>query len=269
MRLPTQLRLLSDPTRLRLVRLLAERPLTVSELRVLLHTSQSSVSQHLAKLRAAGWVEDERLGQHIRYHLNASRVGEAKAGLEHLFCTPLGSLPLLENEWHRWREIFGDPVTVELGAQPDRTPRVPRNPVVILFVCTGNSARSQMAEGFARVLGGPQVRPHSAGLEPAGLHPLAIAVMAEVGVDISRQTSKAVTTTRLADANVVVTLCGERPAWRPCSERPFEWRHWPLPDPVRADGPRHRRMARFREVRDLVRTHTKQLLTELHVAAGA
>ncbi|MDK2817806.1 MAG: hypothetical protein PWR22_2435 [Moorella sp. (in: firmicutes)] len=60
---------------------------------------------------------------------------------------------------------------------------------VILFLCTGNSCRSQMAEGFARALGGEKVEVYSAGLEPAGLNPRAVAVMAEAGIDISGQTS--------------------------------------------------------------------------------
>lgn len=79
----------------------------------------------------------------------------------------------------------------------------------IVFICTGNSCRSQMAEGFARHLGGDGWEVHSFGLEPKGVHPLAIEVMREVGVDISGQSSKGIDEGLLRSADLVVTLCGD------------------------------------------------------------
>jgi len=83
-----------------------------------------------------------------------------------------------------------------------------RTPIKVLFVCTGNSARSQMAEGFARHFGGEQIEAHSAGVEPSRMNPLAVAVMREKGIDISRQYSKAFDETLARRINLVVTVCG-------------------------------------------------------------
>ena len=80
---------------------------------------------------------------------------------------------------------------------------------LIYFICTGNSARSQMAEGFARQLLSDRFEILSGGLEPSSLHPLAVRVMAEAGVDISRQYSKPIDVDRLRTADMAVTLCGD------------------------------------------------------------
>jgi len=77
----------------------------------------------------------------------------------------------------------------------------------VMFLCTGNSCRSQMAEGFARQLGKGLVEPHSAGLMAAGVHPRAMAVMKEAGVDLSGQTSKVINEQLLRSMDVVITLC--------------------------------------------------------------
>jgi len=77
----------------------------------------------------------------------------------------------------------------------------------VLFLCTGNSCRSQMAEGFARSLKGDEIEPYSAGTKPHGLNPLAVKVMAESGVDISYHSSKNVEELRYIKFDVVVTIC--------------------------------------------------------------
>lgn len=87
----------------------------------------------------------------------------------------------------------------------------------VLFLCTGNSCRSQMAEGWARHLKGDVIEAYSAGIEPNGLNPLAVKVMAEAGVDISRQRSKRVEELDNVDFEYVVTVCGHAnetcPTW--------------------------------------------------------
>ena len=80
--------------------------------------------------------------------------------------------------------------------------------IKVLFLCTGNSCRSQMAEGWARALKGDVVDAYSAGIETHGLNPLAVRVMAEAGVDISRQRSKIVSEWTGVDFDLVVTVCG-------------------------------------------------------------
>ncbi len=132
----------------------------------------------------------------------------------------------------------------------------------ILFVCTGNSARSQMAEGFARAMGGGDWEVRSAGTAPAGLNPLAVRVMAEAGVDISGQTSKALDPRLLALADVVVTLCGDAAESCPVAPPGVRRIHWPLPNPARTGGPEEDVLSVFRDVRDEIRGLVEALLTE-------
>ena len=82
-------------------------------------------------------------------------------------------------------------------------------PKKVMFLCTGNSCRSQMAEGLARELGKNVMEPYSAGLLAAGVHPRAIAVMREIGIDISQQKSKAIDEELLKTMDIVITLCDD------------------------------------------------------------
>jgi arsenate reductase len=122
--------------------------------------------------------------------------------------------------------------------------------ICILFLCVANSARSQMAEGLARSILGDKVRVSSAGSRPSCINPYAIEVMAEIGIDISRQTSKSVDAIDRSGIDVVVTLCAEEV----CPVLPGNVRrlHWPIADPVSTDPSLteddHR--ARFRAARD-------------------
>ncbi len=132
----------------------------------------------------------------------------------------------------------------------------------ILFLCTGNSCRSQMAEGFARVLGDGQVVVQSAGIEAHGKNPRAIAAMAEVDVDISEQESTTVTDAMLQAADVVVTVCGHADEHCPVLPPGVRRAHWPLPDPARATGTEDEIAATFRCVRDDIRERVRALLQE-------
>ncbi len=134
---------------------------------------------------------------------------------------------------------------------------------LIYFICTGNSARSQMAEGFARQLLSDRFEILSGGLEPSSLHPLAVRVMAEAGVDISRQYSKPIDVDRLRTADMAVTLCGD--AEERCPVTPPEVRrlHWGLPDPARAQGGREARLQIFRQVRDEIAARLQSLAESL------
>ncbi len=132
----------------------------------------------------------------------------------------------------------------------------------ILFLCTGNSCRSQMAEGFARALAGERAVVRSAGIEAHGKNPRAIAVMAEVGVDVSGQESTRITDAMLADADLVVTVCGHADEHCPVLPPGTRRVHWPLPDPARATGTEEEIGAQFRAVRDDIRQRVSQLLDE-------
>ena len=130
----------------------------------------------------------------------------------------------------------------------------------ILFLCTGNSCRSQMAEGWARFLGGNRISVASAGIEAHGKNPRAIAVMAEAGLDISRQESTIVTDDMLHRADVVVTVCGHADEMCPALPASVPKIHWPLTDPAKASGSEEQIMAAFRATRDEVERRVRRLL---------
>ncbi len=135
--------------------------------------------------------------------------------------------------------------------------------IKVLFVCTGNSARSQMAEGFARHLGGGRVEAHSAGMEPSRLNPFAVRAMHERGIDISGQISKAFDEALARRMDVVVTVCGN--ADERCPVLPPEVRrlHWPLEDPAAARGTDAELLAKFREIRDQIEARVQRLVRGL------
>lgn len=133
----------------------------------------------------------------------------------------------------------------------------------ILFLCTGNSCRSQMAEGWARRIGGDDVEVQSAGIEAHGQNPRALAVMREVGIDISGQQSTIVSDEMLQMADVVVTVCGHADEQCPVLPPNVKKVHWPLTDPAKATGTEEEILADFRATRDEVETRVRGLLAEL------
>lgn len=127
----------------------------------------------------------------------------------------------------------------------------------LLFLCVANSARSQMAEGLARQHFGRSVVVQSAGSRPSKVNPLAVRVMREVGIDISKQTSKSVDAIEADTIDTVVTLCAEEvcPAFLKLPRR----LHWPLVDPASATGTEAERLQCFRDVRDEITGWMKSL----------
>lgn len=124
----------------------------------------------------------------------------------------------------------------------------------ILFLCTGNSARSQMAEGMVNHLWGDRWEAFSAGTEPTGyVHPLAVEAMAELGIDIGAQQSKSVEEFRGVEFDLVITVCDSAaqncPVWLGKGRRG----HMGFPDPAAVDGSKAQQLAAFRRVRDGLR----------------
>lgn len=128
----------------------------------------------------------------------------------------------------------------------------------ILFLCTGNSARSQMAEGWTKALKGGSIEAHSAGMEPKGLHPLAVKVMAEAGVDISRHKSKHVRALNI-QFDYIVTLCDNAKESCPLFPGKSKIVHRGFADPAAAKGSEEEVLAVFRRVRDELRDFVKSL----------
>jgi len=141
-------------------------------------------------------------------------------------------------------------------------------PIRILFVCTGNSARSQMAEGFARHYGAGRVEADSAGMEPTQLNSNAVAVMREKGIDISGQQSKAFDKALAREMDYVITVCGN--AEERCPVLPPEVRrlHWPLEDPARARGTPEEILAIFRRSRDEIEPLVRDFVGKVTRAGG-
>ena len=120
----------------------------------------------------------------------------------------------------------------------------------VLFLCTGNSARSQMAEGYLRHVAGEEFEPLSAGIEPKGLNPLAVEAMNEIGIDISHQNSKDVVSFLGQYIPYIVTVCDNARERCPIFPRSFKFLHWSFDDPAAAQGSREEKLAVFRRVRD-------------------
>ncbi|HTH70948.1 MAG TPA: arsenate reductase ArsC [Candidatus Saccharimonadales bacterium] len=130
----------------------------------------------------------------------------------------------------------------------------------VLFLCTHNSARSQMAEGLLRRLGGDRFEAHSAGTEATGVRPLAIQAMAELGIDISKQTSKTLDPYVDQGFDYVVTVCDDANESCPIFPNATHRLHWSLPDPSKATGNEAERLAVYRKVRDELRARIQEEL---------
>ncbi|HYX67659.1 MAG TPA: arsenate reductase ArsC [Terriglobales bacterium] len=123
----------------------------------------------------------------------------------------------------------------------------------VLFLCTGNSARSQMAEGYLRHAAGDRYDVVSAGITPQGLNPLAVEAMREIGIDISAQRSKDASEFLGQSIPYVVTVCDHAKEHCPIFPGTYQYLHWSLEDPAAAAGSRDEKLAVFRRVRDQIR----------------
>jgi len=130
----------------------------------------------------------------------------------------------------------------------------------VLFICTHNSARSQMAEGWLRQLAGDRFEVHSAGTEATVVRPLAIKAMAEVGVDISPQSSKTLDRYLQEPWDDVITVCDQANEACPYFPGGKQRLHWSFPDPSRATGTNAEKLAVFRQVRDAIRACIEEFL---------
>lgn len=129
---------------------------------------------------------------------------------------------------------------------------------IIYFLCTGNSCRSQMAEGWAKKYLSDEWEVYSAGIEAHGLNPKAVKVMQEVGIDISKQTSDVINPEILNNADFVVTLCGDARDRCPMTPPHVKREHWGFTDPAKAQGTEEEVWAVFRRVRDEIGERIKR-----------
>lgn len=210
---PPFLRLAGEPLRWRLLGELARSDRQVRELTARLGQPQNLVSYHLARLRASGLVAMRRSsadGRDAYYSIDLARC----AGL----LTAVGAA-----------------LHPGLRLVPPAPPRV-RVPTRVLFLCTGNSTRSQMAQAILEQLAGGAVTAASAGSHPKPLHPHAITVMREHGVDISGRQPKHLSTFAGQRFGYVISLCDRVREVCPDFPGPPEMIHWSIPDPAAGGG---------------------------------
>lgn len=133
---------------------------------------------------------------------------------------------------------------------------------ILYFLCTGNSCRSQMADGWAKKLLPEDWEVHSAGIETHGVNPNAIKAMDEVGIDISHHSSDLIDQDILNKATLVVTLCGDAADKCPMTPRRVRREHWGFEDPAKAVGTDEEKWTVFQQVRDSIGERIKQFVNE-------
>ena len=135
--------------------------------------------------------------------------------------------------------------------------------IKVMFLCTGNSCRSQMAEGFAREFGKGLIEPYSAGIIAAGVNARAIKVMKEIGIDISKQKSEEINEDLLRTMDIVITLCGNAEESCPYTPPEIKRLHWPVNDPVGTLGTEEEIMKEFRRARDEIKIKIEDFIDTL------
>jgi arsenate reductase (thioredoxin) len=134
----------------------------------------------------------------------------------------------------------------------------------VLFLCTGNSSRSQMAEGWLRHLAGDQFDVVSAGTHPVGLNPYAVAVMREVDIDISNHVSERVDPYLDQQFDYVITVCHRAQENCPIFPAASKMLHWGFEDPAKAKGAYEEQMIVFRKIRDEISGQIRRFITDEH-----
>ncbi|MQA86991.1 MAG: ArsR family transcriptional regulator [Streptosporangiales bacterium] len=243
---PGFLRLTGHPVRWQLLSELARSDRQVRELTALVGQRQSLTSYHLGQLRGGGLVTMRRSSADKRdayYSLDLAvcreRLAEAGAAL------------------HPGLRLVPAALTPPAGG-PDRRPTQP--PVRVLFLCTGNSTRSQMAEAILEQLGGARVEAASAGSHPKALHPNAVRVMRECGIDISGRRSKHLSEFIEQRFDHVISLCDRVREVCPDFPGPPAVAHWSIPDPAAETAANEHSYPAFVRTADELNTRIQFLL---------
>lgn len=132
----------------------------------------------------------------------------------------------------------------------------------VLILCTGNSCRSQIAEGYLKHFAGNQAEIYSAGIETHGVNPRAVEVMKRDGIDLSAHTSNNINEYRDIDFNYIITVCDNAKESCPYFPSKAVKLHYNFPDPAKATGTEEQIMEQFTEVRELIKTYTKNFVTD-------
>ncbi len=215
--LPTVLKLLAHEVRWLLLRELVHSDQRVHELVERVNRPMNLVSYHLKQLRAHELVTERRSsadGRDVYYHLDLPRLTQ-----------------LYQESGSQLHPSLANPAAI----QQDVALATTNPPLRVLFLCTHNSARSQMAEGLMRALGGSAVEVFSAGNEPAVVHPSAIRAMADMGIDIRQQQSKHLDEFQGQAFDLIITVCDRVRENCPIFPGDPTQIHWSIPDPLATD----------------------------------
>jgi ArsR family transcriptional regulator, arsenate/arsenite/antimonite-responsive transcriptional repressor / arsenate reductase (thioredoxin) len=236
------LKLLAHNIRWRILLALSRSDYRVEELVKQIKQPHSLISYHLKRLRLQHLVTERRSTADARavyYTLNLDQFRQ-----------------LYIETGQALHPALSEPIQ-----QTDsQTKSVTSSPVRVLFLCTYNSARSQMAEGLLRKLGGDQVEVFSGGSEPASIHPLAFKVMSEVGIDLSQHRSKHFIEFMGQDFDYVITVCDRVREECPVFPGDPEQIHWSFPDPAAIEGSLQKQEKGFQDTANQLTIRIKYLL---------
>jgi len=260
-------RALADEPRLAIVRLLVVGDLRSGEIGERLHLPANALAYHLKRLRALGLLRDRRSSADARdvyHHLDLDRLATLYAeagdllhpGVASSVTSSASAAPTMRQS--QASEQAG--VNVEEQAVRVR-------PLRVLFLCTHNSARSQLAEGIMRRLGGDLVEAYSAGSEPTEVHPETIAILRELGADPARHTAKLLKRYRGESFDYVITVCDRVREICPAFTGDPAQAHWSYPDPLELDDPEQLRKM-MRTIATELQTRIRYLLLLPHPATG-
>jgi ArsR family transcriptional regulator, arsenate/arsenite/antimonite-responsive transcriptional repressor / arsenate reductase (thioredoxin) len=244
------LKLLAHDIRWRILLALSKSDYRVEELVKQVKHPHNLVSYHLKRLRLQSLVNERRSsadGRDIYYSLNLDQF-------RHLYVQTGQSV----------HPALGDGST-----QPESETELSKNlPVHILFLCTHNSARSQMAEALLRKIGGDRVEVFSAGSEPTSIHPLAMKVMSQYGIDLSNQRSKHLSEYIGQHFDYIVTVCDRVREACPAFPGDPDQIHWSFPDPVAIEGNMQTKEKSFRDIANELTTRIHYLLLMIDRSRG-
>jgi thioredoxin type arsenate reductase len=241
-------KLLGHGIRWQLLKALSFTDLHVRELVEAVNQPQNLVSYHLRKLRDHGLVDEHRSiadSREVYYSIGLDRVREL------YFSAGQALHPAVCNEHYPLDQLLNLEKKVR-----------------VLFLCTHNSARSQIAEGILRSRSNGLVEVYSAGTEPGHVHPMAIQAMAEIGVDISDQHSKSMDEFIGQRFDYIITVCDRARENCPVFPRDPVYIHWSFPDPLEVGGSEELRYYAFRQTAVQMRTRVGYLLIHLQRQHG-
>jgi thioredoxin type arsenate reductase len=247
---PSFLKLLAHEMRWKILVLLARSDYCVQEIVRLLDRPQNLVSYHLRRL--------------YDQHLVAERRSTADAR-DIYYSLDLDTLRTL---YVAAADSLHPALSTRATAQEEKASPIPGKQVRVLFLCTENSARSQMAEGLLRHLGRGQIEVYSAGSQPSHLHPTAVQVLATIGIDISRQRSKHLDEFAGQSFDYIVTVCDRVRESCPTFPGDPERVHWSFPDPAAVEGSEEERARAFEQVALQLTTRIRYLLILIERGQG-